>query len=120
MANLANPNFHRLTAMNALEWSHPEKVVARKAFDLGLRNQLQATIRETKDRAARIQKPSELWDFENWLTDRRLEIDSTFDYRYSVLPVVFARLLRDGWIKESDLLGLEPDKLELIRRVSTL
>jgi hypothetical protein len=33
---------------------------------------------------------------------------------------VFASLLRDGRIKESDLLGLEPDKLELIRRGSTL
>jgi hypothetical protein len=120
MANVANPGFRRLTAMNALEWSPSEKVVARRAFDLGLRNQLQATIRETKDRAERIQEPSELWNFEDWLTDRRLEIDSTFDYRYSVLPVVFARLLRHGLITESDLLGLEPDKLELIRRVSTL
>lgn len=40
MAKFANPAFHRLTAMNALEWSHPEKVVARKAFDLSLRNQI--------------------------------------------------------------------------------
>lgn len=120
MTKFANPGLHRLTAMNALEWSHSEKMVARKAFDLGLRNQLQATIREANARVARIQEPSELWDFENWLTERRLVINSTFDYRYSVLPVVFARLLRDGCIEESDLLGLEPDKLELIRRGSTL
>lgn len=81
---------------------------------------MQATIREAKGRAERIQEPSELWDLENWLTQRRFEIDCTFDCRYSVSPVVFARLLRDKHIQESDLLGLESDKLELIRRGSTL
>jgi hypothetical protein len=120
MHNSANPGFHRLTAMNALKWSHAEKVIARQAFDLALQNELQATIHEAKDRVAKIKEPFQLWEIEEWLTERRMEIDSTYDYRYSVLPVVFARLLRNGRIKEDDLQGLEPEKIELIRRASIL
>ena len=36
------------------KWSHAEKVIARQAFDLALRNELKATISEAKDRAAKI------------------------------------------------------------------
>jgi len=39
-----------------------------------------------------------------------------YDYRYSVLIGVFARLLYEGWLSEQDLAGLSPEKLELIRR----
>ena len=45
----------------------------------------------------------------------RKEMDEKYDYRYSVLPFVFARLICDGWIKPEDLAGLSEEKLELIR-----
>jgi hypothetical protein len=61
-----------------------------------------------------------LWDLENWLTERRQEIDKRYDYRYSVLPLVFAQLLRDGRLTEDDLHGLEQEKLDVIRRASTI
>jgi hypothetical protein len=47
-----------------------------------------------------IYEASELWSLERWLTQRRREIERKYDYRYSVLPVVFATLIRQGWISE--------------------
>lgn len=102
--------------MRELKWSPAEKVIARKAFHLALSRELDAVIREAKDRAAKLEEPSELWELESWLTQRRREIDRTYDFRYSVLPLVFAVLLRDGRIGEDDLHGLSQDKLERIRR----
>jgi hypothetical protein len=58
--------------------------------------------------------------WENWLTERRREIDRRYDYQYSALPLVFAHLLRDGRLTEDDLNGLEQEKLDLIRRASAL
>ena len=69
---------------------------------------------------ARIEEPSELWDLESWLTERRREIDRRYDYRYSILPLVFAQLLRDGRLTEDDLRGLGQEKLDLIRRASAI
>src|SRR2546422_6074746 len=39
-----------------------------------------------------------------------------YDYRYSVLISVFGRLLHEGWLNETDLTGISPEKLQLIQR----
>jgi hypothetical protein len=100
-----------------MSWSQTEKAVARRAFNLALRRELDAVIQETKDRAGRIEKPEELWDLERYLTQRRREIDDKYDYRYSVLLLVFARLICEGRLSASDLHGLDEDKLERIRHI---
>jgi hypothetical protein len=63
---------------------------------------------------------AELWDLESWLTERRREIDRRYDYRFSILPLAFAQLLRDGRLTEDDLHGLGQEKLDLIRRASAI
>jgi hypothetical protein len=120
MANSTNSAVQNVVPMHELKWSHAEKTVARRAFDLALGKELEDLIREAKGRSARIEEPSELWDLETWLTKRRREIDRSYDYRYSVLPLVFAQLLRDGRLTEDDLRGLGKEKLDRIRRASTL
>ena len=92
----------------------PEKAIARRAFDKALGNELEAVIREAKSRAGAINDASELWDLESWLTERRRQIYRTYDYRYSILPLVLASLLRDGKLTEDDLKGLKQEKLDLI------
>jgi len=91
------------------------KVHRRKAFDLALHRELDASIRETKERAAQIEQPSQLWDLEHYLTQRRKQIDRQFDFRYSVLPLVFGNLIREGRLSEKELHGLAEDKLRFIR-----
>ncbi len=100
--------------MYDLKWSHAEKTIARKAFDKALGNELETVIREAKSRAGAIKDAPDLWDLESWLTERRQEIDRRYDYRYSVLPLVFASLFRDGKLTEEDLNGLKQEKLDLI------
>jgi hypothetical protein len=48
-----------------------------------------------QERGTKIKEASDLWDLERWLTERRWEIEHKYDYRYSVLPFVFATLLRE-------------------------
>jgi hypothetical protein len=116
MANSPDSAAQNIIPMYELKWSHAEKTVARRAFDLALGKELEALLQEAKGQAARIEEPSELWDLERWLTERRREIDRRYDYRYSILPLVFAQLLRDGRLTEDDLHGLGQEKLDLIRR----
>jgi hypothetical protein len=88
MASLARHD-NPYTDMRDLKWTPAEKAIARKAFDLALSWEVDAVIREAKDRAASIKQPSELWDLEHYLTQRRKDIDRLFDFRYNVLPAVF-------------------------------
>jgi hypothetical protein len=100
--------------MYDLKWSHAEKTIARRAFDKALGNELGTVICDAKRRAGAIKDAPDLWDLESWLTERRREINRKYDYRYSILPLVFASLLRDGKLTEDDLHGLSQQKLDLI------
>lgn len=100
------------------KWTPAEKTAARRAFDLALSRELDAVLCEAKERAARITDAAALWELEGWLGEQRRRIDHDFDYRYSVLPMVFASLLRSGRLTEDDLNGLAPDKLDDLRRMA--
>ncbi|HXY25944.1 MAG TPA: hypothetical protein VEI73_14910 [Candidatus Acidoferrum sp.] len=116
MASSPSTGTYGYDTMRDLKWSPAEKVVARKAFDLALYRELESVMAEARKRAQKIQQPSDLWDLEHYLTQRRTQIDRQFDYRYSVLIFVFGDLLRRGRLSEQELQGLSEDKLASIRR----
>ena len=107
------------TSIRDMKWSPSEKNVARQAFDQALQREFEAVIRETKRLAAGIQQPSELWELEHYLRERRKEIDSRYDYRYSVLPFVFADLIRTGRLTEEELDGVSEEKLAHIHYLAS-
>lgn len=98
-----------------LKWSPSEKKIARSAFDAALDAALTKTMTEFKARANAVAAPSEMWEIEDYLRQQRREIDAVFDYRYSQLPLVFARLILEGYLDESRLAGLSEEKLGVIR-----
>lgn len=99
-----------------LHWSHKEKGLARAAFDSALARENASIRREVENMLQRSGEPSAVWDILEFLATKQREIERKYDYRYSVLTGVFARLLAEGWITERDLVGLGSEKLELIRR----
>ena len=96
-------------------WTPTEKKAARKAFDAALERHLSAIMAEAKRRMANAVDPSGLWELETYLTESRKTIDRIYQYRYSDLLRVFAVLMRDGWLKEADLVGLQPDKIAEVK-----
>ena len=64
---------------------------------------------------ANVVDPSDLWELETYLTESRKTIDRIYQYRYSDLLRVFSILMRDGWLKEADLVGLQPDKIAEVK-----
>jgi Photoprotection regulator fluorescence recovery protein len=103
---------------NEPSWSRSEKIVARKAFDAALGRELHEVIQETQKMARQIQQSSDLWDLEDYLTQRRKEIDRKYDYRYSQLTHVFGILLHEKRLCEEELRDLREDKLKLIRSLA--
>ena len=89
----SSPNQNSYPYQNEPTWSKSEKVIAHTAFDVALGRELREVIQRAKQMANEIQEPSDLWELENYLTQRRKEIDRKYDYRYSQLRHVFGRLL---------------------------
>ena len=99
------------------KWSDSEKKVARRAFDKALEKECASIMATFKDMAAKVEKPEDLWAVHDYLTKQQRAIDEKYDYRYSQLIFVFARLLGDKWINEKDLLGLNAEKLQAIQNI---
>jgi Photoprotection regulator fluorescence recovery protein len=102
--------------MRDLKWSASEKKIARRAYEAASESMLAAVVADFKAKAAAVATPSEMWAIEDHLRQQRRQIDEILDYRYSQLPLVFARLIREGHLDEAHLNGLSDEKLEIIRR----
>ena len=101
--------------LREMKWSKTEKEAARRAFEGAYRKECGAIAAKIKEMAAATSEPEDLWRIHDVLTKQRRQTDEKYDYRYSVLLFVFARLLQEGWITETDLQGLADDKIEAIR-----
>ena len=102
-----------------LHWSQSEKKIARAAYEAALQSVLATTVAEFKAKAAAVTSVSEMWDIEDHLRETRKDLNFVFDYRYSRLPLTFARLIRDGYLDERQLAGLSEDKWAPIRHILT-
>jgi hypothetical protein len=102
--------------MHDFKWSLSEKKIARRVFDTALAAELAEVMTGLKAMAAAAAEPDDMWSIEEYLSRKRQEIDEKFDYRYSQLPFVFARLLREDRIQMAQLAGLAQDKLAYFER----
>ena len=100
-----------------LKWSRAEKEIVRRAFDSAYERECAEIRSKVRQMVESVSEPHDLWKIHDYLTERRDETDEKYDYRYSVLPFVFARLLKDGWITEAEIQGIKQDKLEVINRI---
>jgi type II secretory pathway predicted ATPase ExeA len=97
------------------EWTKAEKKIARQAFDAAYQRECAAIIAAVQKQAAEMKTPEDIWKLEEYLYEKRRDIDETYDYRYSVLLMVFGGLLQEGWLSFDELSGLSEDKLESLR-----
>jgi hypothetical protein len=113
---MSSPSLNQNTYpwQNEPTWSKSEKAIARTAFDAALKRKLLEVMQVAKQMADEIKEPADAWDLEHYLTERRKEINRKYDYRYSQLTHVFARLLSEGRVSEEELRGLGEDKLKPI------
>jgi hypothetical protein len=101
--------------MTNIKWSKTEKIVARRVFEAAYQKECAAIAAKLKEMIAVAAEPGGLWRIHDYLTKQRDQTDKKYDYRYSVLIFVFAMLLKEGWLNEADLQGLQEDKIEKIK-----
>jgi hypothetical protein len=100
------------------EWSETEKTVAHKAFERAYEREIDALIKEVRSKASAIAQIKDMWSLHDFLSARRHDIDGKYDYTYSALIFVFARLIKEGWLDINELEGLSKDKLTKITALS--
>ena len=102
------------------KWSPGEKKVAHAAFEAALSRERAAIRRHIEAMLSVSAEGPEIWAIRDYLNEKAREFDHKYDFRYSVLIDVFARLLAEGWLTLDELAGLDTSKLELVRNRSAM
>jgi hypothetical protein len=106
--------------MREFTWSATEKRAARAAFDLALARELKATREKAEAMLRNSSDDRVIWRLHDYLEEKRREIDQKYDYRYSVLMLVFPRLVSEGWLNANELAGIGAEKVDVVNRVMSL
>ena len=100
--------------MNDTKWTKKEKFIAHEAFHKAYKKECMSIIENLKNMIDEISCPEDLWKVRDYLSKTLNNIERRYDFRYSVLILVFAQLMKDGWIEENELIGLSEDKISKI------
>jgi hypothetical protein len=100
--------------MDDIKWTKKEKSIARKAFDKAFEKECLSITDNIKNMINEVSCPEDLWKIRDYLSKTLRNIEKKYDFRYSILILVLAQLIRDEWIEENDLIGLDEYKISKI------
>lgn len=106
--------------MSEINWSESEKQVAQEAFKKAYKREIKSLTEEVRQKASEITEIDQVWKLHDFLSARRHEIDGKYDYQYSALIFVFARLLNEKWLSLEELQDLGRDKLVKITALTRM
>lgn len=109
-----------MSQVSDIEWSKAEKRVAQQAFERAYAREIDALIKTVCTKAGAIAELDDVWRLNDFLNARRHDIDGKYDYRDSVLIFVFARLVKEGWLRLEELEGLSKDKLTKVAALTRM
>lgn len=106
--------------MQNLTWSPKEKQVARTVFESAALAEEMELLERFKTEAASLKSMEDLRALQCAIRDADREYQQKYDYRYSQLIFVFARLVREHRISLEALHGLGDEKLNRIEGIASL
>ncbi len=103
-----------------INWSHTEKTIAKEAFEKAYKREIDVLVQAVREKASAIAGVEDVWNLHDFLSTQRHEIDGKYDYKYSVLIFVFARLVKEDLLHLKELEGLSKDKLTKISALTRM
>ena len=98
-----------------LTWTAAEKKTARRAFDKAFERHCATITAEVRRMLENVAAPADIWRVQEYLSENRKKVDRIYRYSYSGLIMIFSILMRDGWLMEADLVGLQQEKIDRIK-----
>ncbi|MGB3534788.1 MAG: hypothetical protein WBA13_14895 [Microcoleaceae cyanobacterium] len=106
--------------MSEINWSESEKQAAKQVFESAYKREINSLMEEVKRKTSEITEIEQVWRLHDLLSARRHEIDGKYDFDYSNLIFVFARLLNEKWLSIEELQALEREKLVKITALARM
>lgn len=101
-------------------WSLQEQATAHYCFDLAYERETAGLMQSVRDLANSITTVDDMWHLHDFLSARRHNLDGKYDFRYPFLIMVFAQLVKEGWLQLHELEGLDSLKRAKIAALSKM
>lgn len=102
------------------EWTDVEKEIARTAFNQAYEREVETLMKQVRAGSSALVELGDLWQLHDFLSAKRHEVEGKYDYQYSALLFVFARLVKEGWLYLNELEGLGQDKLSKVAALARM
>lgn len=99
--------------MSDTEWTPSEKTVLKRAVEVALKRSSDDALKEY--RSIKVESAERLWRLEQDIRAWRKDREDIY-LKYEDMDVRLARWLRRGWLKVSELSGLDERRLARISR----
>jgi hypothetical protein len=103
-----------------IEWTAEEREVAQAIFERAYERETGALVAEIRVKASLISKLDDVWQLHDYLSAKRHNIDGKYDFRDAYLVFVFSQLVKEGWVKLTELEDLSQDKLKKISALTRM
>jgi hypothetical protein len=99
-------------------WTAEEQQVARHVFEQAVSREVEALIETLRSEASSLRGPEQVWQFHDFLSIRRHQIEGRGDFCLDGLLFVLADLVKSGLASLEELDGLSIDKRAKIQAMA--
>ena len=96
-------------------WSKSDKKIARELFELAKKRDYEDLLKLIQLKSQNFITPQSI--LKDFLNFKAKEFDQKYDYRYSILDDVFAKLILENLLNLNDLKLLSKEKQEQIKNI---
>ncbi|MEB3341330.1 hypothetical protein [Okeania sp.] len=102
------------------EWSTTEKRIAQAALEIAKEREINALVATVRQRATKIHEFNDLWHLHDFLSARRYDLDGKYDPRNATVIFSLAGLVKEGWLKITELEGLDQEKITKVSAMTRM
>jgi hypothetical protein len=101
-------------------WPKSEKILAQKILGVALNREMLEIRKRISKTVTDYKEHEDIWKLHKYLSDKKKEMDSKYELKYSQMILVFGRMIREGYLREDDFNGLSESKIKAVKEISVI
>lgn len=104
------------------QWTIQESSLVKAALTTARSREVETLVQVVRQQSSEITSLEDLWQLNDFLSARRFDLDGKYDDSENEEEILFvlAKLIKDGWLRSQDLVGLEASKLSKIAALARM
>ena len=99
-----------------MNWTKAEKELARELFQTIRKREFEKLTLDIQNKSSIIENENDIWNLREFLNEKEKEMDSKYDFRYSVLIDQFIFFINDSLLSLDEISSFSKEKKDKITK----